>query len=269
MKKVNKIKRQIASVASRATSKSAFTLIELLVVIAIIAILAAILFPVFGRARENARRSSCMSNMKQLGLGMTQYTQDYDERLPMLFLGTNNTPSQVTWRYMIYPYVKSTQVFFCPSVSYPTGTTYWTPIAPNPADTTTTPASNEVRGTSGYAMQRIHRDPGPPTPPGGETPAAGVFAPVLIAQITAPAETFGLVEIQSTGSFSFYYDGLSANTLTLVPDSAGKFPSSALGTRHLDGYNFLYLDGHVKWLPPTKATDTSGGGNDGSPWSIE
>src|SRR5690606_14055579 len=61
--------------------KAGFTLIELLVVIAIIAILAAILFPVFGRARENARRSSCQSNMKQFGLGMIQYSQDYDEKM--------------------------------------------------------------------------------------------------------------------------------------------------------------------------------------------
>jgi prepilin-type N-terminal cleavage/methylation domain-containing protein len=60
-----------------------FTLIELLVVIGIISVLAAILFPVFGRARENARRSSCKSNLKQIGLGIMQYTQDYDEMMPM------------------------------------------------------------------------------------------------------------------------------------------------------------------------------------------
>src|SRR5438093_9620550 len=66
----------------RRNGKLGFTLIELLVVIAIIAILAAILFPVFARARENARRSSCQSNLKQLGLGFQMYTQDYDERLP-------------------------------------------------------------------------------------------------------------------------------------------------------------------------------------------
>jgi prepilin-type N-terminal cleavage/methylation domain-containing protein len=66
----------------RSVGKKAFTLIELLVVIAIIAILAAILFPVFGRARENARRSACISNLKQIGLAATQYTQDYDGNFP-------------------------------------------------------------------------------------------------------------------------------------------------------------------------------------------
>ena len=101
--------------------KKAFTLIELLVVIAIIAILAAILFPVFARARENARRASCQSNLKQIGLGVLQYTQDYDERYPM-----NNNPGPATgpgesspgyirWSEAIYPYVKSTQLFKCPS----------------------------------------------------------------------------------------------------------------------------------------------------------
>lgn len=86
-----------------------FTLIELLVVIAIIAILASILFPVFARARENARRSSCSSNMKQIGLGLLQYTQDWDERLPVRADAANS------WRTFIMPYVKSTQLFSCPS----------------------------------------------------------------------------------------------------------------------------------------------------------
>ncbi|MDF2440635.1 MAG: hypothetical protein JWN98_1619, partial [Abditibacteriota bacterium] len=91
--------------------RKGFTLIELLVVIAIIAILAAILFPVFARARENARRTSCQSNLKQIGLGIMQYTQDYDERMPARYTG-NETQS---WRRVIYPYVKSTQLFACSS----------------------------------------------------------------------------------------------------------------------------------------------------------
>jgi prepilin-type N-terminal cleavage/methylation domain-containing protein len=89
-------------------SNSAFTLVELLVVIAIIAILAAILFPVFGRARENARRSSCQSNLKQIGLGILQYTQDYDETMPPAYDGG------LTWRAVTQPYLKSKQLFSLP-----------------------------------------------------------------------------------------------------------------------------------------------------------
>lgn len=113
--------------------RNAFTLIELLVVIAIISILAAILFPVFARARENARRASCMSNLKQIGLGVMQYTQDYDEKLPpyavcgpiTLETGLASTNSACSspapgnyyhlWWHMMYVYVKNTQVFVCPS----------------------------------------------------------------------------------------------------------------------------------------------------------
>jgi prepilin-type N-terminal cleavage/methylation domain-containing protein/prepilin-type processing-associated H-X9-DG protein len=121
------------------TSVTGFTLIELLVVIAIIALLAAILFPVFARARENARKASCLSNLKQLGLGFTQYLQDYDGRFPGAaqyqkwgngghwVAGTNGqsltdgsgnyTPGQTvdTANGAIFPYVKSTQIFICPS----------------------------------------------------------------------------------------------------------------------------------------------------------
>ena len=102
----------------RIGKKTAFTLIEILVVIAIIAILAAILFPVFARARENARRSSCMSNLKQLGLGIMQYTQDNDEAYPTPYY--YNGARAVLWMEHIFPYVKSNQVFICPSGPSPT-----------------------------------------------------------------------------------------------------------------------------------------------------
>src|SRR5687767_1380710 len=96
----------------RRRTKSAFTLIELLVVIAIIALLAAILFPVFARARENARRASCQSNLKQIGLGAMQYSQDYDEKILPAIRGNN---SNEAWPSLLQPYVKSTQLFSCPS----------------------------------------------------------------------------------------------------------------------------------------------------------
>src|SRR6186997_403035 len=94
--------------ARRAFPRQGFTLIELLVVIAIIALLAAILFPVFARARENARKSSCLNNEKQVMLGFAQYTQDYDEtmfRLPWNTAGSN------AWWDVLQPYTKSRQIF--------------------------------------------------------------------------------------------------------------------------------------------------------------
>src|SRR5687768_5682810 len=102
--------------------KSGFTLIELLVVIAIIAILAAILFPVFSRARENARRASCQSNQKQISLGLIQYAQDYDERLPAYDISQQVAPiPSVYWHVLVQPYINSWQILRCPSTIKPKG----------------------------------------------------------------------------------------------------------------------------------------------------
>jgi len=102
--------------------KPAFTLIELLVVIAIIAILAAILFPVFARARENARKITCISNLKQLGTAVLMYAQDYDEYLPNNFAGKKDTMlwNDLSGSGLLDPYLKNKKVWFCPSDTPPT-----------------------------------------------------------------------------------------------------------------------------------------------------
>jgi prepilin-type N-terminal cleavage/methylation domain-containing protein/prepilin-type processing-associated H-X9-DG protein len=97
-----------------ARRRHGFTLIELLVVIAIIAILASILFPVFARAREKARQSSCLSNIRQFGTAVLAYAQDYDDTLPPAIVGPG--PSQLLTTFeLLDPYVKNTQIRFCPS----------------------------------------------------------------------------------------------------------------------------------------------------------
>src|SRR5579862_8527959 len=103
-------------------SRKGFTLIELLVVIAIIAILAAILFPVFAKVREKARQTTCLSNLKQLGLAFSQYNEDYDETFTKSVWGSSQG-----WAGQVYPYIKSTGAFTCPD----------DPTAPNPAASAT------------------------------------------------------------------------------------------------------------------------------------
>jgi len=128
-----------------------FTLIELLVVIAIIAILAAILFPVFARAREKARQTTCLSNLKQLGMGLMMYAQDWDEQLP---LEPTNGNSHLGLVQGIYPYVKNRNIFYCPSINI---------LVPYAADLANTD-ENWEQGNIGYyywSCEAAHAYTGP------------------------------------------------------------------------------------------------------------
>jgi prepilin-type N-terminal cleavage/methylation domain-containing protein/prepilin-type processing-associated H-X9-DG protein len=197
-----------------------FTLIELLVVIAIIAILAAILFPVFARARENARKSSCQSNLKQLGMAVQQYAQDYDETYPGLYIsspsavsyvlpnGTTYTSTHVLWPTLIYPYVKNIQVYNCPSSSYK-----WTGVY---SGTMCYGINEQSFGSAGRAM----------------------------AAINYPSELMYFADSNTAASNSYRFDITTGN-----PDTNGDgINDYKIDMRHSDGANVCYTDGHVKWI---------------------
>jgi len=197
-----------------------FTLIELLVVVAIIAVLAAILFPVFARARENARRSSCMSNEKQLGLGTLMYSQDYDERLPPYSSGQYNSNVKGNWMDMIYPYVKNDQVFFCPS-----GTS-----------TQSVAGQFDAREVN-YGVNYLYLT----TTLTGAVPSAGCYPAgctgVSLASINSPSETVWLVDRDANR------DGVTGK-INMEADITSKAPTKL----HFDGADVTFLDGHVKWM---------------------
>ncbi len=187
-----------------------FTLIELLVVIAIIAILAAILFPVFARARENARRTSCLSNAKQLGLGFMQYTQDYDEMYPIIGYALGDTvvyPSGQTsnnsWILRVYPYVKSVQIFTCPSNTIP------------PWQGGTSPSA--VAGTSYGASSAL---------------LTNGLVPTALAAVQKVSDTVLLADSAGTAAYMINQTYSSTRYVT---------------DRHLEGANFCFADGHAKW----------------------
>ena len=205
--------------------RKGFTLIELLVVIAIIAILAAILFPVFARAREKARQSSCLSNVKQLALATLMYCQDYDEMIPYDDLDYDGSGDEAagdgTWRGMIRPYCKNSQLFICPSKR----------LTSNVFDG----RWNDYGMNAGYAMNVCHWAAGAPTAPYGQA----------LARVEDSSSCILLLESDGTHSI-----GQESNTRGWLPGAYGK--------RHNDGCNYAFVDGHAKWLKPGDVDKASG-----------
>ena len=199
--------------------REGFTLIELLVVIAIIAILAAILFPVFARAREKARTAACQSNLKQMGLAVLMYAQDYDERFPGPVALTGGP---APWDLAIFPYTKNWQVYQCPSnprnFSTPWGPYYgWT----HPTFIT-------------YSMN-------------------SALCLLNQAQITLPAETHLIGDSQHSG---LTLADIRTAWPTICADfgghggcpDKGPLADSIPYAAHSQGNNRAFADGHVKWV---------------------
>jgi prepilin-type N-terminal cleavage/methylation domain-containing protein/prepilin-type processing-associated H-X9-DG protein len=200
-----------------------FTLIELLVVIAIIAILAAILFPVFARARENARRASCQSNLKQIDLGLLQYVQDYDEKFPCTTSGDGSSaPIAEYWPNKLMPYIKSSQIFVCPSESLKgTELSY---------EINTYLTKSAVDFNNGYGQSGIN--------------VAKVVSPASVVALTD--NDCDKTQVGTCGK------NLTYKWSTFIPGRGFGFYDD--GTqynfnwgRHLDGDNVAFADGHVKW----------------------
>ena len=203
----------------------AFTLIELLVVIAIIAILAAILFPVFAKVREKARQTSCASNLKQIGLAITQYVQDNDEIYPatrprnVIVNGVRQDSS--CWQVVVQPYVKSAGVFKCPDVS----STQFVNGSNN-----TIPVSYEA-SHGGFTGNQFG-GPGPM----GVTPqswASNLDISAALAQVDSPTQVILVGEHRGRQDPEFWDN---SNDITFV--------------NHTQQTNFLFCDGHVKTLRP-------------------
>jgi prepilin-type N-terminal cleavage/methylation domain-containing protein/prepilin-type processing-associated H-X9-DG protein len=219
------VNRNETGARNREICKAGFTLIELLIVIAIIAILASILFPVFARARENARRSSCQSNLKQMGLGVIQYVQDYDERCPRVFMGTAFVDPTVTyWPGLIYPYTKSAQLYKCPSYSAPAGN-------PMPTDDTLSgPTYYGAVADLPYGMSY--------SPFNGNTTHISDISDTTLTLLIADSK-----KVATPAAGTCFVQSPSATAAYVTSD------------RHLETTNVLFFDGHVKAMKAATLTE--------------
>ena len=239
--------------------RAGFTLIELLVVIAIISILAAILFPVFAKAREKARQTSCLSNEKQLGLAFLQYTSDYDESFPG-GIGKNvaidyGLVSGQGWAGQIYTYIKSADVYKCPDdntpaaqdatqIAYPISYSYNVNLVNGyPFSITGYMQSSLSSPSKTLLLAEVSNDTANPTDPveGRTTAQQGQY------MSSSGNGLDGSLNYQKSGANPLqvrYETGVMGGNGGRV--CGPQFQASA--GRHSDGSNFLLGDGHVKWL---------------------
>lgn len=229
---------------------AAFTLIELLVVIAIISLLAAILFPVFARARENARRSSCLSNVRQIGLGIAQYTQDFDERIPH----NDGAANGGRWGRRVYPYVKNANVFVCPSSG--DVTPFFTNTASGGGSSYAINSNLTGFGTQGRSLAEMGDASG--TALVAETSVLSKNSNALYSSPDNLDATKWLDYATVASDYQFRPPGCFAASYTASACNSGNVyytqNDGVSGNnnrrpvpRHFDGLNVVYADGHAKW----------------------